>query len=555
VQAILAGRIDRLPVEEKRLVECASVIGKEVPFALLQAVSDLPDGALRACLDELQAADLLYETSVFPDHEYTFKHSLTQEVAYGVLLEAQRRSLHGRVVEAIESLYNDRLAEHIDRLAEHALKGELWGKAATYLRQAGTKAFARSAYRPAAKRLEQALTALQQQPETTQRDEEIIDVRFDIRNALLPVGEVEIVIEHLRRARVLAEALNDKQRAGWAFGYLSACLWSKGDYSVAIELANRAKTLATELEDWRLQVYANLALSWPYHSVGDYRQGIRCGAEAVRLLEGPRLTERLSIPSLPSVLARTWLVSSLVELGEFPRAVALAEESLGLAEAVNEPWALADAYLGFGVLHLRRGDLGKAHRGLERGLDTCERFNIDVWLTPIAACLGYVSALSGSVTEGTLLLNRAVEQAGKTKLSFYSSLGRIWLSEAYLLAGEVEKARRLCCDALTACESRGELGNQAYALRLLGNIISAAPDVGIDDDAEVYIRDALTLAVNLEMRPLVAQCHLSLGNRYLQTRKVSESAQHILTSLELFRDLQMTYWVAQSENALHKLRA
>ena len=104
VQAILAARIDRLPLTEKRLLQSASVIGKDVPLALLQALEDIPEEELRSGLARLQAAEFVYETSLFPDLEYTFKHALTHEVAYGALLYEHRKTLHARLVAVIERM-------------------------------------------------------------------------------------------------------------------------------------------------------------------------------------------------------------------------------------------------------------------------------------------------------------------------------------------------------------------------------------------------------------------------------------------------------------------
>ena len=129
VQAVLAARIDRLSPEEKRLLQTAAVIGHEVPLPLLQAIAELPEAALHRGLAHLQAAEFLYETRLFPEREFTFKHALTHEVAYGSLLQERRRVLHARIVEAIEALYPDRLAEQVDRLAHHAVRGQVWDKA------------------------------------------------------------------------------------------------------------------------------------------------------------------------------------------------------------------------------------------------------------------------------------------------------------------------------------------------------------------------------------------------------------------------------------------
>src|SRR5437870_10418992 len=153
IQAVLAARIDRLPPEEKRLLQTAAVVGTEVPLPLLQAIADVPEAALHRGLAHLQAAEFLYETRLFPEPEYTFKHALTHEVAYNSLLLERRRVLHARLVETIEALAPERVGEgasgrspdQVERLAYHALRGEVWDKAMTYCQQAGARAWDRAA--------------------------------------------------------------------------------------------------------------------------------------------------------------------------------------------------------------------------------------------------------------------------------------------------------------------------------------------------------------------------------------------------------------------------
>jgi predicted ATPase len=145
VQAILAARIDRLAPAAKRLLQAAAVIGKDVPMPLLLAIADTPEHDVHAGLAHLQAGEFLYETRLFPDTEFTFKHALTHEVAYQGLLHERRRALHARITEAIEQLAPERVAEQVERLAHHAVRGEQWGKALSYCRQAGAKAVSRAA--------------------------------------------------------------------------------------------------------------------------------------------------------------------------------------------------------------------------------------------------------------------------------------------------------------------------------------------------------------------------------------------------------------------------
>src|SRR4029434_6920194 len=166
VQAVLAARIDRLAPEEKGLLQTAAVLGPDVPFTLLRAVADVPEAALHRSLAHLQAAEFLYETRLFPEPEYTFKHALTHEVAYGSLLLERRRVLHARIVEALEALAPDGVAEQVECLAHHALRGAACERAVTYCQQAGEKAMARSAYREAVGSFEQAIGALSHLPET-----------------------------------------------------------------------------------------------------------------------------------------------------------------------------------------------------------------------------------------------------------------------------------------------------------------------------------------------------------------------------------------------------
>ena len=159
VQAILAARIDRLTPGDKQLLQTAAVVGKDVPLSLLAAIAQTDDEALRRGLGRLQVAEFLYEASLFPELEYTFKHALTHEVAYGSLLSERRRAAHAQIVEAIERLPAERLSEHVEQLAHHAIRAETWEKAVRYLREAGQRARARSANREAVGCFEQALVA------------------------------------------------------------------------------------------------------------------------------------------------------------------------------------------------------------------------------------------------------------------------------------------------------------------------------------------------------------------------------------------------------------
>jgi predicted ATPase len=244
VQAVLAARIDRLSSEDKHLLQTAAVIGTEVSFPLLQAIAEVPEEGLPRGLDHLQAAELLYEARLFPEREYTFAHALTHEVAYGSLLQERRRTLHARIVEALEALAGDRLAEHVERLASHALRGEVWAKALVYCRQAGEKAMARSAYGEAVGYFEQALRALSHLPDQRTTREQAIDLRLALRSALRPVGDMQRYLAILREAEALAEALDDPRRLGQVAIFQATHFNLIGAHDQAIAAAYRALAVA-----------------------------------------------------------------------------------------------------------------------------------------------------------------------------------------------------------------------------------------------------------------------------------------------------------------------
>jgi class 3 adenylate cyclase/tetratricopeptide (TPR) repeat protein len=439
VHAVLAARIDRLPPEEKRLLQTAAVIGTEVPFALLQAIAELSEEELRRGLGHLQAAEFLYETSLFPELEYTFKHALTHEVAYGSLLLERRRALHAGIVAASERLYADRLTEQAEQLAQHALRGEVWDKAVAYCRQAGTKAYARSALREAVVCCEQALAALRHLPESCATQEQAIDLRLDLRNALWALGELRQILDHLREAATLAEALGDQPRLGRVAAFLCRYLREMGDHDSAVESGQHALAIAETLGDFALQVMAHHFLGVAYHTLGDHRRAMGVLRSNVESLAGDLIRERFGQAGLPAVVSRAWLARCLAELGAFPEGIAHAEEAVRIAEAVDHPTSLILAYLGVGFLSLRTRDLSRAIPVLERCLELCRVFNILLWFPETAAALGCAYACAGRVAEALPLLAQAEQKGAAMGTMGGQSLWVGYVSEAYLLAGRMEE--------------------------------------------------------------------------------------------------------------------
>jgi predicted ATPase len=288
---VLAARIDRLLLEDKPLLQSAAVIGKDVPYPLLLAVADLPEGELREGLARLQAAEFLYETSLFPELEYTFKHALTHEVAYSSQLQERRRALHASIVAAIEWLYAGREAKQIELLAHHAYRGEVWEKAVTYLHQAGAKAASHSAYRQAVARLEQALVALSHVSESRETLGQAIELRFDLRGSLLPLGGFQRMLEHLHESESLAETQDDQRLLGRISALMTQCYWQLRHHERAAQRGERALRIATETGDFVLQLTADRFLGFAYQALGDYPRALHLLRRNAAALDGERRRE------------------------------------------------------------------------------------------------------------------------------------------------------------------------------------------------------------------------------------------------------------------------
>jgi class 3 adenylate cyclase/tetratricopeptide (TPR) repeat protein len=548
VHAVLAARIDRLPPAEKSLLQTASVIGKDVSFALLKAITDPPEGELRASLSALQTAEFVHEISLFPELEYTFNHALTHEVAYAGLVKERREAIHAKIVDALERLAIGHPMERVERLAQHAVRGAVWSKAPAYLRRTGANAAAQSAYRQAVTCFEQALAALEHVPQSPEAMTEAIDLRFDLRNALFALGRLEQIFEHLNHAKAMAEKLGDQRRLGWVAAYMTHYFWRVGDHARAIESGQRAVSIGEDLADIGLQT-TNVNLGLAYYTVGDYRSGMQCLRKTLTALGDRFRTDRFGWAGVPAVTARAYLVGCLAELGQFAEGIALGEEAIRIAEEANHAFSVGQAYINLGVLFIRQSDLVRAIAHLERGKALGGVSKVSALSIGFATALGYAYARSERLAEAIPLLEDGVEQAGANRISGRHSLWMAWLAETYHLAGRVDEAHDLVERALSLSRDHGERGNEAHILHLRAALgaIHNAPE---PKDIETAYRHVVDRAEGLGMRPLVAECLLDLGRWYRGAGRLGDARQVLRAAAELFRAMDMRTGLARAEAEL-----
>jgi tetratricopeptide (TPR) repeat protein len=298
-----------------------------------------------------------------------------------------------------------------------------------------------------------------------------------------------------------------------------------------------------------LQALASQYLGVSYQAQGDYRRAIDYFRDTVTSLDGAWRRERFGQVILPAVYARAFLAWCYAELGLFAEGNVLGEEGLQIVETVDHPGSMMFMCWGVGVVMLRQGNLQRALPLLEHALSICQAADLPGFVPRVAPTLGEVYALFGRMADALPLLTQAMEQTMATAMIVYQALCHLALGEIQLLTGHLEEAHTLAEGALGLALRYQERGNQAYALRLLGEI-AAHRDPPEVEQAETFYRQALALADELGMRPLLAHCHFGFGILYNRIGCPEQTYAELSAAIELYRAMEMTFWLERAEAVL-----
>lgn len=546
VQAVLAARLDALPARNKRLLQEAAVIGHDVPFALLHSICGLAEDELRSLLDNLQAAEFLYSTRLIPDSQLTFKHSLTHDVAYGEILHERRRDIHARVVTAIEKLYPDRLNEHVERLADHAVRGELQEKAVRYLRQAGAKAASRSALADARAFFEQALRTVGALPESQATLEQAFEIRLELRPVLRQLGEGRQMLEYLREAETIAGKLEDDLRRGQVCLLMTSALSTFNELDNALATGARASEIAVRFGDRRLRLLSATLLEQAHYHRGDFEYVIELATDTLAAMPADWAREFCGLAVPPAIFGRAYLIMSLAELGRFAEAAEYAAEVVQLAEPTKHTHAIGWACLSTSMLHIFKGDWAHARWLVERWTGRPGPLDVAVLLPWAVAITAWTLAETGEpgdaldrVREGEQLLERQAARGivGHRGWSFHA------VSRACLCLDLPDDAQRLAKRSLESSQHQPALA--AHALHLLGDVTIHSYRFDAESGASYY-RQALALAELHGMRPLAAHCHLGLAKLYRRTGQPEHARKMLDVATRMFGELNMDFWLKQT---------
>jgi class 3 adenylate cyclase/tetratricopeptide (TPR) repeat protein len=528
VQAILAARVDRLRPELKRLLQAASVIGKDVPLALLEAIADTPDDELRQALAELQAAEFLYEARLFPDLEYTFKHALTHEVTYGSVLAERRRVLHDAIVGAIERIHADRLAEHGELLAHHAVRAGGGARALRYLRQAGQKAVARSASRQAVAFFAEALRILEELGDTEENLSEALDICIAMGASQITVDGAtapQVAVTY-RRALDLVERLGDTSRRFpvlWGLWFIN---YTGGRYREAREAGQRLLAEAESGDDSGRLVEAHHSM-WPtLVAMGETAAALPHVEQGIAIYKREEHASQAFLYAGHDAGACCRYQGAIVHwlLGYPDRGDALMRDALRLSDELRQPFTTTATLWMAALLQYLRGERAAAARTSQRMHEFAELHDIRHWRDASLVLPHLPPAAGLSATELAEIHRRLMLVGSAVWRRVFALLA---LAELSLEAGHPAEARR-ALGSITEAGRHGFLAPEVLRLEGEAHLASEPADVGA---AERFFAAAIELARQRQEKSLELRAVMSVVRLRVAHHGADEAARRALEEI------------------------
>jgi len=501
IQDVLMARIDRLPDGPKRTLHTAAVIGRDFGFRLLQRA--LGKAALEEHVAQLKSLEFIYEKRLLPEVEYTFTHSLTQEVAYESLLYQRRRELHGLIARTVEDVYGDRLEEFHPVLAHHYLRSNEAKRAIEHLVMAGDRAVRLYANAEATAHYSDALAQIEKDPDVDRNAAQWIDIVIRLCAVSGASVDFERDLRNLARAMPLAERLNDRRRQSQILYWSGRTHYVLGRVTKVIEYAEGALTLADELGDEGLGAMPLNLLARCYFVVSDFKKaGPILERSAVQL---ERLGNR--VEAAPMYGGLGW---SLAMLGELDKGMEMAERAVAIAEEAGHLPTQAACYQYRAATRLPLGDSGPAIEDLRRALALAEQIRDPFRVYMATGFLGAFLGMSGDREAATETLERAFTTGTRLGTKLYASLFRVFRAEISLARREMDEAARHCQEAIALATEANDRWAEAWARRLLGMALAQAEPPEFTQ-AEHEIREAVRIQQDLGILPDLARSLLALG--------------------------------------------
>jgi predicted ATPase/class 3 adenylate cyclase len=536
VQGVLAARIDRLIPDEKALLQQLAVIGREFPLSLVRQVLSQPEEELYRVLASLQRKEFLYEQPAFPEVEYSFKHALTQEVAYGTVLHERRKALHERTAQAMETLYRATLDEHYSDLAHHYTRSGNVEKAVEYLHLAGQQAVQRSAYVEAITHLTTALELLSTLPDTRERAQRELTLHVTLGvplQAARGVSSPEVQATYTR-ARELCQQVGETRQFFSVLLGLRTSHAVRGEHIVARELGEQLLDLAQKEQDPVLLLEAHRALGSTLFHLGEL------DAARVHLDQGLALYNAQHHHSFvffyagiePGVFGLGYTALVLWYLGYPEQALQKSKAARTLAQELSYPFSLAAARIFVAMLHQFRQERGLTQEWAEAAIALAREQGFPQWLAQGTVLQGWALAQQDQRDEGIAQIRQGLAAHKTIGAGIFHSYFLVLLAEAYGKAGQAEEGLATLAEALTVDKS-GERFYEAELYRLRGELTLQAKAPGTPspvEEAEACFLKAIEIARRQQAKSLELRAVMSLSRLWQQQGKAAE-AHEMLSAL------------------------
>jgi len=554
IQGIIAARMDRLDDNLKRIMQMASVIGRDFAYRILQTITGMQE-ELKGHLVNLQGLEFIYEKSLYPELEYVFKHALTQEVAYNSLLLKRRKQIHERIGKAIEEIYTERLEEFYEMLAHHYSKAENWEKGFQYLRLSAEKAHRSYSTREAFGYYREALSTLGQLPDTEENKRTRVDITRPMFSVMVALNVPEGSLRILEEAQRAAAELGDRAASVRLYSVIGQAHQYAGSMLEGLKFTQKAFEEAEKIGDESTVSGAAVSLCNAYFQCGEAVQLTDVATRAIALLEKRQVTSTGPVPQFDQYVVLLYdLGWAKAILGDFDEGERLCQKAISVAAQIRSQYSLATAHVIFGAVSIYRG---KPERLLYHAREAI-RLSGEA---QIALFTGIGCMLEGFGHYYQDDFAAAGECAERSTSLMKEHGVAITLSPAYLLSGLVSQAlgnlpeaRRSLEQAVNVARENNQRHFEGHARMELGRVL-AEEDMSQVGAAEQCILEGLKMVEDLGMRPLGARGHLYLGESYAIAGQREKALASLKKARQMCQEMGMDYFLARTEKALEGLKA
>ncbi len=552
IQGMIAARLDRLAAELKKLMQVASVIGREFAYRLLASITQMQD-ELKRSLSDLQESELIYEKSLFPELEYIFKHALTQEVAYNSLLKKRRKELHGKIGAAIETLYPERLEEFYEMLAYHYARSDDTDKAIQYLRLSGDKAARSYSHWEAVHFYKSAVGLLDAKQETEERDREKLNICLSLMNPLFLLNFPEGSLETLEEAEALSKELRDTNGLVNAYGKLGFYYTCKGDNVRGLDYAEKCFSEAEKIGEIESMIVPATDICFARFNSGEITKVRDITLKVLSVIE-ERLAKEQSFSGAINAYSMHcgWSGNALGSLGEFGDAREVLEKGLKNAIAANDIFGVARLQQCFFPACYFSGD---AEGSLEHAQEAIKLFED----AGILYMLGYAWAFlaGGQFFSGDMEPAQANVEKGirlQTDEGVAAMLPTVYWVAAIIHHG-IGDLNKAIADAEQSLKLSQEYHMRAYeslAWGVLGRMLGEQGPLNIDV-AEQHIHRSISMAEDMSLKPAIALGYLFRGEVFELAGRKEEAIENLKIAEKMGQDMGMGYWLTRTREALARL--